>query len=122
MNGDSPHKLNSFIIRNLQSEAGKSKHVGTMSDPPGQGNPLKRLNAGGETDEHVPKKWLSPRRVKDLAHETGCSPTTINAEVRNGDIPGGAVRENNKPRGNVILQQTGLDYLKRKGGKYKKDR
>ena len=58
----------------------------------------------------------------DLAQETGCSRTKINREVKDGNIPGGALRENNKPRGNVILQQTGLDYLKRKGGKDKKDR
>ena len=107
-------RLNSFIVRNL-------KHVGTVSGPSGQGNPLKGLNADANPDQQVPEKWLSPRSVAGLVKETGCSRTTINSDVKNGNIPGGALRENNKPRGNVILQQNGLDYLKRKGGKDKKD-
>ena len=85
----------------------------------GQGNPLKGLNADANSGQQVPAIWLSPRRVADLVQETGCSQTTINDDVKHGNIPGGALRENNKPRGNVILQQTGLDYLKRKGGKDK---
>jgi hypothetical protein len=87
----------------------------------GQGNPLKGLNADANSGQQVPAIWLSPRSVADLVQETGCSQTTINADVKRGNIPGGALRENNKPRGNVILQQTGLDYLKRKSGKDKKD-
>lgn len=73
-------------------------------------------------DQLVPEKWLSPRSVTDLVLETGCSRTTINDEIKRGEIPGGASRENNKPRGKVILQQIGLDYLKGKSGKDKNDR
>jgi hypothetical protein len=93
--------------------------VGTVS---GQDNPMKGLKAIANPHEQVPEEWLSPLSVADLAKETRCSRTTINDEVRNGSIPGGALRENNKPRGHVILQQIGLDYLKRKSGKDKKDR
>ena len=100
-------KQDSFIVRNL-------KHVVTMSEPSGQDKLLNGQKAGDE--------WLPPRTVAELAQETGCSRTTINDEVKNGDIPGGAFRENNRPRGNVILQRIGLDYLKRKGGKDKQER
>lgn len=93
-----PENLNSFIVRNL-------KDIPTMSG-----------------DQLVPEKWLSPRSVTDLVLETGCSRTTINDEIKRGEIPGGASRENNKPRGKVILQQIGLDYLKGKSGKDKNDR
>jgi hypothetical protein len=106
------NKRDSFIFRNL-------KHVSTVSGPLGQDNPVKELNVDVEPDQPVPEIWLSPRSVADLVLETGCSRTTINSDIRDGTIPGGAKRENNRPRGNVILQQTGLDYLKRKGGKDK---
>lgn len=69
-------------------------------------------DAGGRAEE-----WLSPRSVRALVQETGCSQTTINTDVKHDNIPGGALRENNKTRGNVILKQIGLDYLKRKGKK-----
>ena len=74
----------------------------------------RKPDANGHAEE-----WLLPRSVTALVQETGCSQTTINDDVKNGSIPGGAFRENNKPRGAVILKQTGLDYLKRKGGKDK---
>ncbi len=91
-----PEKLNSFIVQNLKQ----------VTDP----------------NQPAAEKWLSPRSVTELMKETGCGRTTINVEVKNGNIPGGASRENNKSRGNVILKQTGLDYLKKKGGNDKKDR
>ncbi|APZ96935.1 hypothetical protein [Fuerstiella marisgermanici] len=62
----------------------------------------------GQTD------WLPARSVTALMKDTGCSRTTINDEIRNGTIPGGASRENNSPRGNVLLTAAGLEYLKRK--------
>lgn len=100
----------------------KRKHSGHGSAPSEEQNSLNRLTANANSGQHVSENWLEPRCVRDLARETGCSRTTINAEVKNGTIPGGARRENGNPRGDVILQQIGLDYLKRKGGRANDDR
>lgn len=101
------------------SDKGGFEHDGTDAGPSVEDNSSQAKKADANPVQPVAEKWLSPRSVAELAKETGCSRTTINDEVRTGQIPGGAFRENNKPRGNVILQQTGLDYLKRKSGKDK---
>lgn len=102
-----PDKLNSFNVRKLKSEAGKPKHGGTMSGSWGQ----LQNNVGSKG------KRLGPMSVLALTKLTGLSRTTLNDELKNGNIPGGAERENGKPRGHVILTDEGLDYLKRKGDK-----
>ena len=102
------------------SDKGGFEHDGTDTGPSVEDNSSQAKKADvNPPDPPVPENWLSPRSVADLMQETGCSRTTINEEVKNGNIPDGAKRENNKPRGNVILQQAGLDYLKRKGRKDK---
>ena len=102
------------------SDKGGFEHDGTDTGPSVEDNSSQAKKADANPpDPPVPENWLSPRSVADLMQETGCSRTTINDEVKNGNIPGGASRENNNSRGDVILQQAGLDYLKRKGRKDK---
>ena len=102
------------------SDKGGFEHDGTDTGPSVEDNSSQAKKADANPpDPPVPENWLSPRSVADLMQETGCSRTTINDEVKNGNIPGGASRENNNSRVDVILQQAGLDYLKRKGRKDK---
>ena len=102
------------------SDKGGFEHDGTDTGPSVEDNSSQAKKADANPpDPPVPENWLSPRSVADLMQETGCSRTTIKDEVKNGNIPGAASRENNNSRGDVILQQAGLDYLKRKGRKDK---
>jgi len=102
-----PDRLNTFNVLNLKSKASKPKHVGTASGPSGQ---LQNIDGSEE-------KRLGPMSVSALITMTGLSRTTLNYEIKNSNIPGGAERENGKTRGHVILSDEGLAYLKRKGGK-----